>query len=284
MDRREKLLTGLNVREMVGVEIGPLASPFVRKEEDEIIYVDYIDGETLRKKYKDDPNVDTTKIVEPDAIWGTLTLQQAIGEERRVDYIVASHVIEHVPDLLTWLEELRSVLRENGQLRLIVPDRRFTFDYLRRESQLPEVLYCHLIRARVPQAFFILDFFINFVQIDKMDIWNGTLNPAEVKRHIAFEAAYEAAREAVERGSYRDVHCWVFTPRSFVELFAQLAEYGFIEFACEQFYDTEYGQHDFFLVLQPSTDKCHIVDSWHRMAVGATVEPPRSIQPAPLAL
>jgi 2-polyprenyl-3-methyl-5-hydroxy-6-metoxy-1,4-benzoquinol methylase len=150
MDRREKLLTGLNVSSGVGLEIGALDKPMLRRSEGEVIYVDYAGAETLRQKYDSDPHINVKDIVEVDAIWGSNTLQQAIGEERKVDYIVASHVVEHVPDLITWLQELRSVLKPGGQVRLVIPDRRFTFDYLRNETRISDVVNAHLLRARVP--------------------------------------------------------------------------------------------------------------------------------------
>ncbi|MPW20588.1 methyltransferase domain-containing protein [Paraburkholderia sp. CNPSo 3157] len=80
------------------------------------------------------PSVDVDKIVETDAIWGKRTLAETL--KRPVDFIVASHVIEHVPDLITWLRELSHALRPGGQVRLAIPDKRFTFDLLRRETEL----------------------------------------------------------------------------------------------------------------------------------------------------
>jgi predicted SAM-dependent methyltransferase len=35
--------------------------------------------------------------------------------------VIASHVIEHTPDLVTWLAEIRAILQPNGTLRLAIP-------------------------------------------------------------------------------------------------------------------------------------------------------------------
>ena len=50
--RREKLLDGIDLTSQVGIEIGPLAAPLVRKDESTIFYVDHVDTENLRRKYR----------------------------------------------------------------------------------------------------------------------------------------------------------------------------------------------------------------------------------------
>jgi len=72
----------------------------------------------LRQKYAADASIDVDDIVEVDAVWGDHTLAQALGGRAPVDYAVASHVIEHVPDMLAWLEELHAVIKPGGDLRL----------------------------------------------------------------------------------------------------------------------------------------------------------------------
>jgi SAM-dependent methyltransferase len=120
--RRDKILAGIDLRSSSGAEIGALNKPLVRQAEGEILYVDYADTDHLKRHYSADQSVDIDAIVEVDAIWGERTLADCLGG-RTVDYVVASHVIEHTPDLITWLEEIRSILRPGGTLRLAVPDR-----------------------------------------------------------------------------------------------------------------------------------------------------------------
>ena len=68
MGRIEKLRSGLDLGSMTGIEIGPLLQPVVTKSEGDIIYVDHLDTESLKAKYADDQNVDTSKIVSVDAV------------------------------------------------------------------------------------------------------------------------------------------------------------------------------------------------------------------------
>lgn len=263
MQRRDKMLGDLDIGNLIGVEIGPLAFPLVRKLDGDITYVDFTDSESLREKYLDDGAVPLHEIVEVDAIWGSNTLLQAI-DGRLVDYVIASHVIEHIPDLLAWLSELCSILKPTGHIRLAVPDKRYCFDYLRRETEIADVLSAYLTGARMPQPQQILDFILNYVDIDRVAAWDGTLDPESLRCNNSITSALDLARESIQ-GKYIDVHCWVFTPRSLGSLFARLAHDGLIKMECVQFHDTAYGEHEFFIGLHPCNDREQAVRSWEKV-------------------
>jgi SAM-dependent methyltransferase len=262
--RRSKLLAGINLDTATGVEIGALCRPFVRREDGPIIYVDYTDTDSLSQRYANDPMVDITRIVDVDAIWGENTLIDAV-KGQCVDYVVASHVVEHVPDLVAWLREIASILHPTGELRLIVPDKRFTFDYFRRESSLSDVLLSHVIGARIPQPHSILDFALNAADVDTATAWRRKIRIGETRRGHTLEGALTLAKDAIERGIYHDVHCWTFTPASFALILRDLASAGLIDFACEGFYDPEYNDSEFFVRLRRSNNIDYILQSWTRM-------------------
>ncbi|SIT36287.1 conserved hypothetical protein [Paraburkholderia ribeironis] len=268
--RRNHLLNGLDIQSSVGVEIGPLCCPLVRRSDaGTIIYVDHTDTERLRQKYQNDAHVIADEIVDVDAIWGKNTLHEAIGG-RYVDYVIASHVVEHVPDLVTWLRELAAVLKPTGEVRLVVPDRRFTFDYFRRESRLPEVLTSYIERARIPHPYSVLDFCLNAVEVNTVEAWQKRIDPQSGGQSHAAEGAIHVARDAFENGVYYDVHCWVFTPRSFAKLMGDLCQLGLLDFACEHFSDTVKNELEFSVILRRSLDRKHIADSWLRMEHAAS--------------
>lgn len=274
--RQEKLLGGLLLAELTGVEIGPLSRPLVAKDVCDVVYVDFADAEKLKANYANDPNVNVADIL-VDAIWGESTLRQAIDRyllkkgraAQDMDFVVASHVIEHVPDLVTWLREIRSVLKPSGQVRLAVPDKRFTFDYCRRTTELANVLAAYLSKARIPNTQCLLDFCLNQVSVDAAAAWAGPLDVNLLKKAHTVEGALWVARDALHNGNYHDVHCWVFTPQSFANLFLQLAEAELIDFACLEFYDTEVNTLEFIVNLCVSDDRQQTVQSWRRMAAHA---------------
>jgi hypothetical protein len=280
LDRREKLLHGIDVSKKVGMEIGALCRPFLRRADGEVIYVDHADTPTLREKYRHDPNVVLDEIVTVDAVWGENTLAQAVG--RKVDFVVASHVVEHVPDLIGWLGELRSILKDGGEIRLIVPDKRFTFDYLRCETRLPDVAYASLIKARKPQPHVVFDYIMSVVKLDGGQAWRGEVNAETLEHHHDLDLAQRCAISVAQDNQYVDVHCWVFTPESFALLFAGMAAQGLASFECTNFFDSGLYTNEFFVGLRPSEDARLAEASWREMAASAqriATEPSRQPEP-----
>jgi hypothetical protein len=265
MNRREKLLYGLDLRKLTGIEIGPLACPMVSKDDGDIIYVDHADTATIREKYRDDIGVDKNKIVEIDGVWGARTLLEAAG--RKVDYIVASHVIEHVPNLIAWFEELHNALHDEGDVRLIIPDRRYTFDYFRAETRLSDVITAYLSKARIPQPQQIIDFALHKAHdVTPRRIRKGYVETSRLTTPERLEEAINLAKDAADRGIYHDTHCWVFTPTSFVELMKQLAALGLMKFECVKIFDTRIRNLEFIVALKKSKDQAKVAATWARAA------------------
>jgi SAM-dependent methyltransferase len=264
-NRRDKILANLTLKSLEGLEIGALVSPLVRPSEGSIFYVDHADTETLKVKYSADPSIDVSQLVEVGAVWGSGTLEECVGSDRKLDYVVASHVVEHVPDLITWLEEIRSILRPNGTLRLAVPDRRYTFDYLRFESRVHDVLDAFLQKARAPLPRLIIEHCSLLRVIDCAAAWSGTLDTSNLQPYSSTKLGLEYAKDAISNGTYHDTHCWVFTPMSLAKLFVELAELDLLHFACEFHIETPRNEFEFYVAMAPSGDKAAIIASWLEM-------------------
>jgi SAM-dependent methyltransferase len=250
MNRRAKILSGLNLQAMKGAEIGALTRPLVRRTDGRVIYVDHADTETLRQKYAADPQVNQAAFVDVGGVWGDNTLLEALGTP--VDYIVASHVIEHVPDLVTWLGELVSALKPGGEIRLAVPDKRFTFDFRRKETAMADVLPAYESRARRPMPAQVEDFVMNMTPVLPVTRWIGKGDDAP--RQFTPEQARDVARAAAANDEYNDVHCWVFTPASFARLMRDLVRANLIAVECTMFFDTAPGQLEFIVGMKPGNN------------------------------
>ncbi len=260
-DRITRLLDGLDLESGLGLEIGALMAPILRRPQHRVLYLDHLSTERLREVYASDPAVDVGRVVPVDVVWDGGSLRQAVGPEVRFDHVVASHVVEHVPDLLTWLEEIGSVLAPDGALRLIVPDRRFTMDIARRETVLADVLAAQLERRTRPTPRDVIDFYCNYRIVERAEAWAGMAPPGDGAAISEIGVAMAHARSALS-GAYRDAHCWVFTPNSFVQLMANLAAIGACGFLCARIADAVPGEIDFFVHLQRSNDAGRIRESW----------------------
>ena len=248
LERRRALFADLDPAGKRGIEIGPLASPLVRKEEGEVRYVDCADREALVVTYREDPTVDTDSIVEVDALWGEKSLAECFLGEPPFDYVIASHVIEHVPDMVGWLTEIAAVLRPGGRLYLAVPDRRYTFDHFRRTSGLAEFIGAYLARSRRPTPTQVFDQGAYYCELDAPSAWVG---PPDPKRHLTLEGLRQALKTATavaERPHYLNVHCWVFTPRSLLETLVALVDLDLLAYRCVAFRETQPGENETALV------------------------------------
>lgn len=260
-------MSGLgNLSTLVGVEIGALDFPLLLRSEGQVLYVDHADTDTLRAKYENFPGHNAEKIVEVDAIWGESTLAQALGDGIVVDYVVASHVIEHVPDLLSWFEEIRAILKPAGTVHLAIPDRRYTFDIRRQESRIADVVHAYVVKARKPLPHQLLDFEIHYMPVDTKEAWNGLTKIPRFFDKSRVEHGLAVVREVIRTDVYLDIHCWVFTPMSFALLMEQLSALEILHLSCSDFYDTEPGELEFEVILRENACAAANADSWRQMA------------------
>jgi len=263
--RRDAILQGLDVTGKRGAEIGPLNRPLVVKGESEVYYVDHCSAEQLREKYRGDPHVKPDDVVDVDFIWSDKPAKELLGSVCPLDYVVASHVIEHVPDLIGWLHEMHDLLRDGGSLVLAVPDKRFTFDAYRRTSAIEEIRLAYKERRRRPGLRPIMDHFANVVRVDTWALWDDY---AKLDDYPFFHdpSFLSLAAQHYAEGRYVDVHCWVFTPWSFLEVLGQTVKETGLGFDLQSFQTTSFHDLEFYArlvrVARPTTD-------WEREAVAA---------------
>src|SRR5437879_5294850 len=122
MDRRQAVLAPLNVAGH-GIEIAPYFNPFLAKSEFNIVYTDYVSTEDLRNKAAGNPTAVNRAVPEIDFVWKPgKPLKQCIGTAEPFDYALASHVVEHVPNTIGWLNDIFSILKDGAVLALIIPN------------------------------------------------------------------------------------------------------------------------------------------------------------------
>jgi len=250
MTRREKILAYVDLLGSRGLEFGPLTSPVIARGTAEIFYVDRAPREELVRWYADNPTIDPAQIVEVDYVWGDRTLKECVGPDNVFDFCVASHVMEHVPDLATWLEEVSAVLRDEGILSVVLPDKRYTFDCLRPLTTIVDVVDAYVNRLRRPSSRQIFDHFSHFVEVDAAALWRENAESLGLRATGDDRNLVKICREAREQGTYIDSHCWVFTPSSFLDLLQEMAKLGLVHFDVVSFAPTTMGENEFFVSLR----------------------------------
>ena len=245
---------------MRGLEIGPLANPKVGKDQGSITYLDHATTEELKRKYATNGQLadQIDSLVDVDVVQHEdQTLGEAVGAGRLFDYVIAAHVFEHIPFMVDWLHQVESVLVTGGILSLVVPDKRFTFDVNRRVTEFGEVLDAHLRNIKAPTFAQLFDFFAHTVTIDGMvdtpAIWAGTADYSGVVRDDVPDsdiAAFGICLDQQKRPSFVDIHCQVFTPTSFLDIFEKLVKLDLINFEIGAFFDTRVNTFEFHVSLR----------------------------------
>src|SRR6185312_15045331 len=108
-------------------------------------------------------------------------------EKETLDYVLASHVMEHVPDFLGWLESNLKLLKVGGRIAVAFPDKRYCFDIKRRSTCISDILCAYLEKRKKPTFQQICDHFWNVCKVTPISAWDGTVN--------AFNAEYIHSRE-----------------------------------------------------------------------------------------
>jgi SAM-dependent methyltransferase len=263
--RRAKILAWIDPSAQEGLEIGPLCSPVVTKSDagGRIWYVDHIPAALLREHYAAAPNVRPDEIVDVDYLWGERPLAELV-EGKQFDYVIASHVVEHVPDMLGWFEEVAGVLKDNGVLSLAVPDKRYSFDILRELSTMGMLLEAHLLHRRRPGPREIFDHVAMAAKVDAGAAWGGRIAKANLEHFHDLNQALQRAESSLHCEEYVDTHVNIFTPRSFIDLLEMAARLELFGLVVRDFHDTARGNLEFFVTLERPPRKADRQDRLQR--------------------
>ena len=225
--RSEKLLAPIP-RDGKILEIGPSFGPVAPKSEGwNTTTLDHMTREGLVAKFTGQPGVDVTRIEEVDFVWSGGKLSDAVPthERRTFDACIASHVIEHTPDLISFLNSLEVLLKETGVVALAIPDKRYCFDYFRPLTTTGQVLAAHLEgRSRHAPAL-AFDYAAYCAENGGNIAW-GQLPPNGLRLVNLLETAREFSQIVRNSEDYVDLHAWCFVPASFELILFELAILG----------------------------------------------------------
>jgi hypothetical protein len=231
--RNDILLAGIKKTDAV-IEIGPLHSGIATKRDGwNVTIVDHASQAALMAKYAKDPSVNIDLIEHVDVIWRGGPLCEVFDAASHGTYrgLVASHVIEHIPDIIGFLDSAARLLDPvEGVLSLAVPDKRWCFDVFRPLSSTGEALEAHRRRLQVHAADRLFDQAAHTVTAGGSAAWGR-----EPLRQLCLTGSLETAKswfdawtDAAE-APYVDCHAWQFTPSSFELMMLELGAVGAVD-------------------------------------------------------
>jgi predicted SAM-dependent methyltransferase len=227
MDRRTELLRFID-RDQVGIEIGPWHTPLAPKRDGyRSLSIDVFDTDTLRRRAVEDPHIDAAavpRIEDVDLVGPAQDVAELVaarfGPDFACDYVLSSHNLEHIPDPIRFLQGCERILRRNGVVSLAIPDHRCCFDHFRTPSSTADWLSAHFERRTRPtlaQWFHQNATHCRLRRDGKMlGSFDLTVDPRDIVPLETLREAYAEWKRAVEADdtTYRDTHCWAFTPES----------------------------------------------------------------------
>lgn len=257
MTRFDRILSSVNTAGC-GLEIGPSFAPAAPKSKGfNVEILDCLSAEDLKIKYANMP----IENIEPvDYVWSGEPIDKLINKPNHYDYIIASHVIEHLPDMLSWLQQCSNLLKPDGVLSLAIPDKRYIFDYLRWPSTTGDVLQAFSDKASTHSMGTLFDNAMLTCLLNNNCAWGseytGKVTLANNTPNI--NLVYNNVKQAIDCNKYTDAHKWVFTPTSFRLLLADIQQLGLSDLCEFASFDTI--GCEFFISLRKSTSTPAAVD------------------------
>ncbi len=264
MKRETIILKHIN-KDGVGLEIGPSHAPVAPKTDGyNVQVVDHADRNSLIEKYRPH-GVAIERIEEVDHIWHGESYAALTGKTSYYDWIIASHVIEHTPNLVEFLNNCAEVLKDDGLISLAIPDARYCFDFLRPLTGIGQIIDANINQLTMHSPGTAYEYCASYCSS------KGKMTWGHGKTRKPFIPAYsvDSARTIFSgHGSakkYADYHSWCFTPHSFRLIMYDLYQLGLTSMQEVAFYPTR--ACEFYVVLgkKGETTTCSRLELMQKM-------------------
>lgn len=256
-DRRDILLNGLDKNSKI-LEIGASYNPAAPKRDGYRTYiVDHASRDELVSKYSSD-TFDARGIEEVDFVWNGGALLDSIPEQqhRTFDLVIASQVIEHIPNPIRFLADIERILSPCGTLSLSVPDRRNCFDFFRPLTTAGDWLQALFENRAVHNVKTLYDEAAYIISSGEAASWiTGQFSTPNFPPHGGVERGiylFEQMHGRKFSQKYTDAHAWVFVPSSFILIVEEL--YKADMFGLRPIDVTVTGTYEIFVKMQSRPD------------------------------
>lgn len=242
------------------LEIGPLNRPITTKSEfPNCFYCDIRSTEEIKALYTGNNYLETTgitidvnTIIDIDYVLKE-NYQKTFGEEDKFDYVIASHVLEHIEDIIDFFNDITSVLKIGGKLCVVYPDKRYCFDHFRESASFRDA-YDVYKRGYAETARMILDFLSTSIDENaEVVYWSANnLQSLLPKNDIAHSICMY--QKTLNGEKMDDVHFWPFTDYTFLKFLYDCVRADLISFTCIKFFPTKENSQQFMLELEYTPD------------------------------
>ena len=179
-----------------GLEVGPGHNPLVESSSCRSVrYVDRWEPERLAELF---PDLEGAVFPKPDVVLDLNRDALAPIPDESEDFVICSHVLEHLANPLRVVVDIHRVLRPGGTLLILLPDRRRTFDQHRLPTTAEHV---------------VADFEADVVEVDDdhiVEFLSNTPGGPETLETLASHPELRDENFDLHRHRSIHVHCWTF--------------------------------------------------------------------------
>jgi len=227
------------------LEIGPLDNPQLDYQSPDYYSIDVFTKQQLINNYINDPNVNIEKIIDPSYI---IVNNDYSPIKEKFNCIFSSHNIEHMPCVVTFLNNLHGLLNDDGYIYLIIPDKRYCFDHFKKETDIYDVLQAFYEKNSRPRFTDVLKMVSQITHNNCIDHWNKKHGMIDIKTDVI--NGYPGILEQYNTGRYIDAHVSFFTPQNFIEIIDILNELKLINLKIHKIYHTLRNNLEFYTILK----------------------------------
>lgn len=251
---REKIVTTINKNARI-IEFGPLNRPVVRKKDfKNVFYADVRTTNEIKLLYKNNNylkstgiQVDIDSIVDIDFVIND-SYKNVFKNEEKFDVAILSHVIEHMPNIIDFFQDITSILKKDAKLIIIYPDKRYCFDHFRESTSFKDAYFVYKHQENNLKQIF--DFVLNVIpENNPAFFWNNEnlINKINTKSK---ESIIKEFNKIAKNQKTEDVHFWPFTDFSFLKFLYDLKKFELLSFRLIDFVPTQYNTQEFMCILE----------------------------------
>lgn len=165
------------------LEIGAYAAPTLVGVDARCKYVDFYSTEELREQARQ-IGQDPDAVVAVDYVVRGEDYRDVVKE--RFDLVIANHVLEHICNPIKWINMIADLLNDDGMLFIALPDKRFSFDRYRSNTDVAHLVTNFLMDEKVTSPEHVIETIIYYDMTNigqKMDL-KQSLNPDRLRAEM----------------------------------------------------------------------------------------------------
>lgn len=257
---REDIINSIDKNKRI-IEFGPLIRPIIKKDKfRNVFYADIKSTEDIKKLYTDNNYLESTgievninEIVDIDIVIKD-NYKKTFKNIEKFDVAILSHVIEHMPDIIHFFQDIKNVLKENGELIIIYPDKRYCFDHFRVETSFKDAFMTYKYGEKENDRM-ILDFCMNVMhENDPIFFWNNDNIVTKMNKEKS-DKILEKFKNIKENNTFEDIHYWPFTDFGFLKFLSDLRRFNLLDFELIDFISTKKNTQEFMVRLKYTSEK-----------------------------